>query len=269
VRSERRAAGLAVAALATTLLLAAPRAWAADTPATQGPTRVQVEAALAEVRQDPNLPGKKKDQELRLKPQDKKPDPEPGDWPEWLTALGKLIEGFSRGLGEAGRIVMWVLGFAAIALLLVGLRHWVRVRGERQRLRPGVAPSHVGALDIRPETLPERIGEAARAMWLRGEPRAALSLLYRGALSRLVHRHAVPIRAASTEGDCLRLARRAPALPEDAAGFFAQLVAVWQQAGYGDRLPDAGRVLALCDAFEAQLGRTGRVAPAATAEARA
>ena len=53
---------------------------------------------------------------------------------------------------------------------------------------------------------PPDIGAAARALWDRGEHRAALALLYRGMLSRLAHVHRVPIRDSSTEGDCLALA---------------------------------------------------------------
>ena len=71
-----------------------------------------------------------------------------------------------------------------------------------------VAPTHVRDLDIRPESLPDDIGAAARALWDRGEHRAALALLYRGLLSRLAHVHRLPIRDSSTEGDCLALAAR-------------------------------------------------------------
>ena len=53
--------------------------------------------------------------------------------------------------------------------------------------RAFVAPTHVRDLDIRPESLPDDIGAAARALWDRGEHRAALALLYRGLLSRLAH----------------------------------------------------------------------------------
>ncbi|HUG23118.1 DUF4129 domain-containing protein, partial [Piscinibacter sp.] len=86
-----------------------------------------------------------------------------------------------------------------------------------------------------------------------GDARGALSLLYRGALSRLVHLHAAPIRAASTEGECLALARGR--LPDNAAAYVEQLVAAWQLAVYGARLPAQAQGLALCDDFDAQLSR--------------
>jgi hypothetical protein len=117
----------------------------------------------------------------------------------------------------------------------------------------------VRELDIRPESLPDDVGAAAAALWKRGEHRAALSLLYRGALSRLVHDHAVPIRAATTEGECLELARRA--LDADRGEFFTRLVRAWQLAVYGARLPEDADALALCRDFALHL----RAAPQAEA----
>ncbi len=113
------------------------------------------------------------------------------------------------------------------------------------------APTHVRALDIRPASLPEDIGAAAAALWQRGETTAALSLLYRGALSRLVHVHRVPIRAASTEGECLALAR--PRLAPAPAAYVAQLVELWQRTIYAGQRPAGPEVLALCEAFAGQL----------------
>jgi hypothetical protein len=114
-----------------------------------------------------------------------------------------------------------------------------------------VAPSHVRDLDIRPESLPDDVGAAALALWERGDQRAALALLYRGTLSRLVHVHSVPIRASSTEGECLALAR--PRLSESSARYAASLVGVWTAAVYGAQEPAGGVVQALCGEFGAAL----------------
>ena len=95
------------------------------------------------------------------------------------------------------------------------------------------------------------IGAAALALWMQGDARGALSLLYRGALSRLVHAHSVPIRAATTEGECVRLAKAHVEAP--VAEFFSRLVRVWQLAVYGARMPDNATVSALCGAFDACL----------------
>jgi len=81
-------------------------------------------------------------------------------------------------------------------------------------------------------------------------------LLYRGAVSRLVHRFAVPILAASTEGDCVSLARRT--LPAESSDFFETLVRAWLLLVYGARVPDTSLVMSLCDAFDARLPSPAR-----------
>jgi len=212
------------------------------------PTRQQVQSARDKVKADPNLGGTHKEKTLRFKKSDDKPKDKAdkhGPSAPWLVEL-------ARWLAEAGRLVIWVLGALAIALLAVGLRHWVKVRAEAGQIKAIQLPSHVRELDIRPESLPDQIGAAARALWTQGETRAALSLLYRGALSRLVHEHGVPIRAASTEGECVQLASRL--LGPGPSDFFGRLVGAWQLTVYGARLPDVAAVMALCDDFDRALG---------------
>ena len=220
--------------------------WAAVPAAAEPVTPERVQRAVETVRADPNLGGEKKIRTLRWKGDDKpdKPDPKAAPPSPWLVDM-------VRWLAESARVLMWVLGAAAVGLLLVFAWRWAKVRADEAQGRAFVLPSHVRDLDIRPESLPDDIGQAARALWLRGEHRAALSLLYRGALSRLVHGHAVPIRAASTEGECVRIAERT--LPEHSSDFFARLVGAWQIAVYGAHEPESAKVLALCDEFDVQL----------------
>src|SRR5690606_22699450 len=94
---------------------------------------------------------------------------------------------------------------------------------------------------------------AALALWQRGEQRAALALLYRGLLSRLVHGFGVPIRESSTEGECLRLAEQT--VPVPSARYAARLVALWSAAVYGAREPTLAAVQGLCAEFAAALDR--------------
>lgn len=240
----------AAAALLMSLALLAGTPHLADAAdAASAPTREQVSRDVEALRQDPNLSGKRTEKTLRFKDrgeakkksQDTRND---GTW-AWLRD-------FARWMTEAGRVAVWVVAAVLVALLLVGLRHWMRVRaGAVKGSTAGPLPSHVRDLDIRPESLPDRIGEAAAALWQKGEHRAALSLLYRGALSRLVHQHQVPIRAASTEGECLALA--ACRLAPERSAYFGRLVQAWQVAVYGARLPENESVIRLCREFDEHL----------------
>ena len=209
------------------------------------PTREQVEHAAEGVRRHPDLPGQRKERTLRSKPAERKPEERrKSGGMRWLADL-------LRWISESARMVVWFLGALAVALLVVGLRRWMLVRGGMLAPRRPPPPSHVQSLDIRPESLPRDIGAAAARLWEAGEHRAALSLLYRGALSRLVHGYGVAIRAASTEGECVALAQAR--LDRQRSAFFARLVAAWQLTVYAARMPDAAQALALCREFDAQL----------------
>jgi len=224
-------------------LLLAGAAWAEAPPA--APTVEQVQQAVKQVRADPLLGHTENHKALRFKPREGKGwDWDFGDKLDWLVAL---MAWGARAL----RVLLWVLGAALVVFVLLRLRRWMRVRGAIVRGADTPLPSHVQSLDIRPESLPDVIGAAAAALWQGGQQRAALSLLYRGALSRLVHVYALPIRAASTEGECLGLAQDRLDAPR--AAFFARLVGVWLPAVYGMRMPEAEQALDLCRAFDLHL----------------
>jgi hypothetical protein len=238
--------------LALGLALAVP---AAAAP----PSRAEIDRAVEAVRKHPDLSGTRTEKSLRFKQskaeqrkqEEKEKEGEGGGQPfGWLRDV-------IRWIADAGRVFIWTLGAILVAMLAVGIWRWMQVRGGITRAARATLPSHVQSLDIRPESLPNTIGAAAAQLWQRGEQSAALSLLYRGALSRLVHGHGVRIRAASTEGECVSLARAALDAPR--SSFFARLVGAWQLAVYGARLPSGEQALALCREFD-----THWPAPAAT-----
>jgi len=209
-------------------------------------TREQVQAAADKVRADPNMPGTRTEKKLRFKERD-----EEEEEPEKKTDSLDWLRDFVRAVAEGARWLIWGLAALALAWLAVRLHRWIRVRAGGARPGKALLPSHVGSLDIRPESLPDDIGNAAAGLWQRGQHRPALSLLYRGALSRLVHAHAVPVRAASTEGECVVLA--STRLSPDAQAFFVRLIEAWQLAAYGGRLPSTAQVLAICGEFDLHL----------------
>lgn len=238
-RASRRGA-LARAAGGVALSFALALGGPADAAQRQVVAAAAVEAAASSVRADESLPGIRKQRTWRFK--DRKAEPEPP-----TSSMAWLID-LAHWLAEGGRVLIWLVGAAALAAVLVFARRWLAVHAHPTSVRGARLPSHVGELDIRPASLPEDIGAAVKALWLAGERRAALSLLYRGALSRLVHSYDVAIGDASTEGDCVRLARAA--LPQPRSDFVAALVQVWQLAVYGDRAIATERVLRLCDDFD-------------------
>jgi hypothetical protein len=157
-----------------------------------------------------------------------------------------------RWLDQTARVLVWGLALALGAALVVYLLRLVGRRADPiSKTEAVTAPIRVHDLDIRPESLPEDIGAAARRLWDSSDHRAALALLYRGMLSRFAHVHQIPIRDATTEADCLMLAAEhlAPAKSE----YATRLVRIWQRAVYGREKVEDADVYGLCDGFGAAL----------------
>ena len=230
------------------LLLALACSLASAEPTPPAASASAVRAAASSVAAHPLMPGTETTKTLRFKDsQEKKPETPQRPSPWWVG----LMENLTGGL----RVAVWLIGAGFFVWVLLRLRDWFQARRGGAALAP-LAPTHVGSLDIRPESLPADVGAAAWLLWQRGEARAALSLLYRGALSRLVHGHGVPIRAASTERECLLLA--APRLGAPAQVFLQQLVASWQAVAYAQRPVAAAQVEALCQGFALHLSEAPR-----------
>jgi hypothetical protein len=227
---------LRVLIAALLLLVTATPLWAAGPPA---PDRAEVKRALEKVKADPNLAPERTIRTLRWV---NKSDPpaEPPNSLEWLT---QLIGWFA----QSARIVIWVAIALLAGLLVIFVLRLVQERSPSLRSTRKTFPTHVQDLDIRPESLPDNIGAAARTLWDSGDHRGALSLMYRGLLSRLVHVHNVPIRDSSTEGDTLQLT--ATRLGEDKRNYVTRLIRIWQHAVYGGQQPETGSLYVLCDEF--------------------
>jgi hypothetical protein len=151
--------------------------------------------------------------------------------------------GFADLLEMIARILQSV-GWVAVALLALAAAYaawrYAQRRGRAEDRAAYVPPETLFGLAVAPESLPDDVAAAALAAARAGRAREALSLLYRGALSALVHRHAVRLEPGDTEGDCVQFA--AQALQRPAAGYFAGLVGAWQSAAYAGRDPDLARV---------------------------
>jgi len=206
----------------------------------QAPSRTDIQHALEVVRADPNLAPEKTVRTLKWV---QTSDPEPHERSDSLQWLIELMGWFA----QTARVVVWVAVALVAGLLVVFVLRLLKERSPSMGPRRKAIPTHIQDLDIRPESLPDNIGTAARALWDSGDHRAALSLLYRGLLSRLVHVHNVPIRDSSTEGDTLQLTvSRLEAQKRD---YVSRLIRVWQHAVYGGQQPDADAIYVLCDEF--------------------
>jgi hypothetical protein len=216
---------------------------AAPLPALGTPiTSDEIQAAAAKLRADPDLGVEHKVRSLRWT-QSSAPNP-PQTPPPWL-------EGLFEYLGQTGSVLIWVAGAIAAAIAVIWAYRTFKARAPV--LEPISAPTvtRVGEMDIRPESLPDDIGTAALALAEAGKTREALSLLYRGALSRAVHRFGVSIGESYTEGEALRAV--GARLDTARVSYFTDLVGIWRRAVYAGERMTADRVRPLCRGFRAAL----------------
>jgi len=145
-------------------------------------------------------------------------------------------------LAQISQALLWIAAAAGVAALLYFLRRYLPqfLAEDPDRYRP---PDALFGLAVTPASLPDDVAGTAARLAREGKLREALSLLYRGALSVLVHRDHVPLAEGDTEGDCLRAARAA--LPAAGSDYFGRLVRAWQGAAYAGRLPGAAEAEAL------------------------
>jgi len=232
---------------------------AASAPASAASTAIdaraaRVESAVDKLRADPLLSGKHTEHRLRWKdgePETKKKSDEVD------PSLLKWLAEFARFVNDMSRFLLWGIVVVLVALALVSVRHVVQLRAFR-RAKAASAVSHVRDLDVRPESLPDDVGAAAWALWQSGQVPAALSLLYRGALSRMIHRFQVPITASATEGECLELARGR--LESTALRYVTQVVRAWEANIYGGRTLSLAMGEALCTGFGQRLDASAPLA---------
>jgi hypothetical protein len=237
-------------AVATAALMAAALSVgaAAVQPEAAQPTaanfeQAEITRALDVVKADPNLTTERTIKTLRWK-RGRIEQPRIPGWLAWIVGL-------FRWLDQSARLLVWGAVLTLAALLVAYIVRSVGWHGVSSSGEPFVAPTHVRDLDIRPESLPDDVGFAARVLWDHGEHRPALALLYRGMLSRLAHVHRVPIRDSSTEGDCLAMA--ASHLTQGGHEYASHLVRVWQRFVYAGHDTQSATVYVLCDDFGSAL----------------
>jgi len=238
--AARGIAVAAVALLATALLALAPAGQAqaqAQSPTVNAAKSPRAE--IAEVLKDPAFPHTRETTRWQRRASDAiDTGGKTRDW-TWLRALGYAFAKFSE-------VALWIAAAVLVALAL----WWAARMLPRAPLPPRASyrpPPSLFGMELAPESLPDDLQGAVRALLAAGRVREALGLLYRATLSALVHGHGIELQASDTEGDALA---RVHAHGEAAtAQYFGVLVVHWQSAAYARRLPASADVERLLAAY--------------------
>ena len=170
-----------------------------------------------------------------------KPDKPSKSWFDW-----SWLPGVGYALARAGEVLLWLGAGALLAYALWwASRMLPRYRGPPPE--PYRPPAALFGMDLAPEKLPTDVAAAAAALAREGKLREALGLLYRGALSELVHKRGVQLLVSHTEGEAVRVAQSKVSVPT--GSYLQSLVGAWQQCAYARRMPQPDDVVRLANDY--------------------
>ena len=152
--------------------------------------------------------------------------------PEWLEPTLRAIGRFVEWVGGGWRVILWGIGIVIVVALLFalvpGLREWIAEKLGRGRIvaeAPRWAPT---------ETRARALLEDADALAAEGRYDEAVHLLLFRSIDDIVAWRGDVVRPADTSRDIAR----AEALPENARGAFAGIVAAVERSLFGGRALD-------------------------------
>ena len=156
-------------------------------------------------------------------------------WLEWLGDLFGWLNGAAGGVVWSFEVILWVFIIALVVLVLLSYKRWLPYLRREQMPPPPTLPSAMFGKDALVEPLPDDIVAKAWECWQQGDARGCLSLLYRGALLRIILSRRIQLPDSATEEDCLR--EVIPLESPERAGYFQSLTRLWQATAYAARAP--------------------------------
>lgn len=190
---------------------------------------------IEEVMLSKNLNDKKKVKRWVRKEQPKKQKTETTE-SSFSLFIKDMLEAIALFISKVIEFGLWILIAIGIILLIYYRQHWLHFfQGKGKSKDSYQAPEVMFGMDVRAKSLPKDIIGAAQKLWHSGKHRAALSLLYRGALVRLINKEKVRLKDSYTEGDVLRHASKQ--LPASRQRYLSLLTAQWKLIAYAHRTP--------------------------------
>lgn len=183
-------------------------------------------------------------------------DYEPPDmdlsWLEGLLDWFAWVGWFASAVVWSLEVILWTLLIALVVLILVFYKRWLPyLHGHRQPPVPSL-PSTLFGKEADIEPLPDDIVSEAWQCWLQGDARGCLSLLYRGALLRIILSRRLQLPDSATEEDCLRVI--IPLESAECGQYFQSLTSWWQSTAYAARIPEQAQAETLVSGWREHFG---------------
>ena len=172
---------------------------------------------------------------------------------KWLVNSLETLSWF-KGISDWYSIIvgvlealLWGLVIAIFAYLIYRFRLLKMPEFALDKETREAPPSHLFGLELNQDNLPDDVISAAQALWQQQQFRQALSLLYRAALTFLVHERHLPLNSSHTEQECLRLCLQHES--EQRGQFFQDLTRHWVALAYAHHPLSEGDFKALCNGW--------------------
>ncbi|MEE9325786.1 MAG: hypothetical protein V3U71_00725 [Cocleimonas sp.] len=196
----------------------------------------QSKQMIDEVMLTKNLNDKRKVKKWVAKKTDKKKKKKKSKMDlSWMESLSEII-------ATVFEAVLWIALAIGIFLLYFYRERWLHLFNTKKNTDDEyVAPEVMFGMDVRPESLPDDVIAESRSLWQKGKHRQSLSLLYRGALIRLINQERIKLQDSHTEGDIIKQAART--LTQNDHGkskqtYLQLLTRQWQSIAYAHRVPE-------------------------------
>jgi len=161
-----------------------------------------------------------------------------------------------RSIGELFALIVefgfWILAALVVLFVFLTRQYWLPYLLAGSPVRQRSARVMLASGEVRAEELPDDVPASVRALWQRGDRRAALSLLYRASVFELVRRYGVRLPRSATEGGCLAAVAAQTGAAQ--SGLFRRIVNAWVMLAYGARVPSTEEVESLLSAWPEQYG---------------
>ncbi len=162
----------------------------------------------------------------------KKPKKNPNEF-----SFEDFFEPFAKVIGFIIEFALWILLAVGLFLLFYFRDSWLHLFNIQRKTKKESyqAPEVMFGMDVRPDSLPDDIISESRKLWNDNQHRESLSLLYRGALIRLINQEQVQLKDSFTEGDVLKHSKQQ--ITERKLAFLNQLTNNWKLIAYAHRHP--------------------------------
>lgn len=172
-------------------------------------------------------------------------------WSAIVELLKQLFKGQERSANIALvlEVLLWCLGgllIIFIVLNIIRLRHFISL-DTSQAATKKEAPKTLFGMEIQPETLPDSPLEEAERLLREGEIRAAVSLLLRTTIMRLIQQHDLDINESDTESECLH--KIAQLQKERITHYCKELTQHWLKLAYAHQNPSHDHIQALINGW--------------------